>query len=332
MTGMGYRPYVPADPAKGLRPGTSLPATPTALPARRRIAVPEAYRRRAGHFRGVSAADLATIVGTAVAFATEAHVDTVGKAIFVGAFAGAGAIGLALACLSLDRFPLRLRASSGWILGLALIVASATVAHEAPAVAVGFVVTGLVQTLGSVVVRDAVDAADRETSRSHGAGADAEPRDASGRARHATHAAGAAAPARRSAAGPPSVAGPPTVTGLPSVAGLPTVTGRPTVTGHPTVTVRPATPALRALRGAVFAGGCAWVVGGIVEATHRNWWLGILAAGLGVLSLRRAPDIGLTTTDARVPASDRASPLAWVLVPLGALGMLARTAWLLGAI
>ena len=294
---MGYRPYVPADPAKGLRPGTSLPVAPTALPARRGLRVPEAYRRRAGRFRGVAAADLATIVGTAVAAATEADVQTVGKAIFVGAFAGAGAIGLALACLSLDRSPLRIRASSGWILGLALIVACATIAREAPALAVGFAVTGLVQALGSIVVREAMDAADLETSRSHALGHPAE--------------------------GPREVA--------PDGA-APTADAPEAGVHAPRIAVRPASPALRTLRGAVLAGGCAWVLGGIVEATHRNWWLGILATGLGVFAIRRSPDLGLTTTDTRVPASDRGNPLAWVVVPLGGLAMLARVGWILGLI
>ncbi|MBL9087316.1 MAG: hypothetical protein JNM10_09245, partial [Planctomycetia bacterium] len=196
MTGMGYRPYVPADPAKGLRPGTSLPAAPTALPARRRLGVPEAFRRRAGQFRGVAAADLAAIVGTAVAAVTIDDLPAVAKATLVGVFAGTGAAVLALACLSLDRWPLRLRASSGWILGLALLVASTTLAPEAPALAAGFVVTGLVQTLGSIVGREGIDAADRETSRSHAADVHADPPAAGAHAGHAAHAAGAAAPAR----------------------------------------------------------------------------------------------------------------------------------------
>lgn len=275
---MGYRPYVPADPAKGLRPGTSLPVAPTALPARGALRVPEAYRRRAGRFRGVVAADLLTILGTAVAAATTDDLRAVSK----GAFAGVGAIGLALACLSLDRYPLRLRASSGWVVGLPLIVACATIAREAPALAAGFAVTGLVQAFGSIVVREALDAADLETSRSHAA----------------AHAA--AAPEGRA--------------------------------GAPTTGVRPTSTAVRELRGAVLAGGIAWVLGGLVEATRGNWWLGILATGLGVFAIRRSPDVGLTATDARVPASDRASPLAWVVVPLGALGMLARAGWLLGLI
>ncbi|MFO0933289.1 MAG: hypothetical protein U1E39_11345 [Planctomycetota bacterium] len=293
---MGYRPYVPADPAKGLRPGTSLPAAPTALPARRGLRVPEAYRRRAARFRGVVAADLVTIVGTAVAAASDVEIEPVGKGIFVAAFAGAGAIGLALACLSLDRFPLRLRASSGWVLGLPLIVACATIAREAPALAVGFAVTGLVQAFGSIVVREAIGAADLETSRSHAVGhAGLGPR--VGRAHGDV-------PAVDAADGD----------------------------GARGIAVRAASPALRALRGAVFAGGCAWVLGGLVEATHRNWWLGILATGLGVLAIRRAPDVGLTATDARVPSSDRGNPLAWVVVPLGGLAMLARAGWLLGLI
>jgi hypothetical protein len=102
--------------------------------------------------------------------------------------------------------------------------------------------------------------------------------------------------------------------------------------GAPTVAVRGTSKALRELRGAVLAGGCAWVLGGIVEATHRNWWLGILATGLGVFAIRRSPDVGLTATDARVAASDRGNPLAWVIVPLGGVAMLARAGWLLGLI
>jgi hypothetical protein len=281
MAWIGYRPYVPADPAKGLRPGTSLPVAPTRLPARRGLRVPESYLRRERRLRLVVAADVATVLAIAGVVATTGHDVAVNKALFVGAFAGAAAVGLALACLSLDRSALRIRASSGWIVGVPFAAAGTTLASTAPALAAAFGLAGLAQVLGGLVVREATLAADAEASRSHTA----------------------AALRGDGAAGDPDAA---------------------------TAAVRSAAGAVAGLRAAVLCGGVAWILGGLVEATHGNWWLGILATGLGVLAVRRAPDLGFTRTDARVRASDRANPWAWAIVPLGAVGVLVRAAWLVG--
>jgi hypothetical protein len=286
MAFMGYRPQVPADPAARLRPSALL--APARSPARA-LRVPASYRRRSARFRTVAAADVVSVLGAlAVALASDRALG-IWKAVYVAAFAGVGAVGIALACVSLERTTLRLRGFSGWFLGIPLAATCARVASAEPRLAVAFAAAGLWQVLGGLIVREAATAADAEASLSR---------------------------TRAALADPPAPAAAPADAPLGDA---------------PAAPVREATRrGVRALRVATLGGGLAWLLGGLVETLRGNWWLGILVTGFGVLAVRLAGEVGWTRTDARVRASDRTNPWAWAFVPVGALAVGARAAWLLG--
>jgi hypothetical protein len=92
----------------------------------------------------------------------------------------------------------------------------------------------------------------------------------------------------------------------------------------------PAAPRWRRLSIAVAVAGAVWVASGVVESARGNWYLGLVVVAVGVLSLLRSPNLGPTRTDARLRGRPGVGRASWVVVPLGALGLLVRVAWLLG--
>jgi hypothetical protein len=88
----------------------------------------------------------------------------------------------------------------------------------------------------------------------------------------------------------------------------------------------PAPP--RALRRAVALAGFAWIGGALAEASLGLWYVGIAGVGVGAFALLHAKDLGLTSTDQRLPDSRGASPAWWWLMPASTAIVVARIAWL----
>jgi hypothetical protein len=87
---------------------------------------------------------------------------------------------------------------------------------------------------------------------------------------------------------------------------------------------------VRLLRVSVAGGGIVWIVDGFFEGFYANVWLAGLPLTIGLLSLALWPTIGRTRTDSRLVRTDRPNVLVWAWIPVGAIALLFRIAWLAG--